>query len=208
MEELGAGFFLAMHDLEIRGTGEVLGESQSGNIQEIGFSMYSDMLNAAVRALKSGEEPDLDSPFSSLCEVNLHASALLPPDYCPDVHARLGMYKKLSHAKYEDDLILIQEELIDRYGKLPEAAQTLLATHRLRLAAEPLGVIKIDASETQALLQFSPKPNIDPLRIIELVQKQRHVRLAGSDKLKVELKQGHQLPSRIQAVRDVLRALH
>ncbi|NGM87360.1 transcription-repair coupling factor [Parapusillimonas sp. SGNA-6] len=208
MEELGAGFFLAMHDLEIRGSGEVLGESQSGNIQEIGFSMYSDMLNAAVRALKSGEEPDLDSPFSSLCEVNLHASALLPPDYCPDVQARLGMYKKLSHAKHEDDLILIQEELIDRYGKLPEAANTLLATHRLRLAAEPLGVIKIDASDLQALLQFSPKPNIDPLRIIELVQRQRHVRLAGSDKLKVELKQGHRLPDRIQAIRDVLRALH
>src|SRR3546814_10978841 len=88
MEELGAGFFLAMHDLEIRGTGEVLGESQSGNIHEIGFSMYSDMLNAAVRALKSGEEPDLDSPFSALCEVNLHASALLPSDYCPYLHSR------------------------------------------------------------------------------------------------------------------------
>lgn len=207
MEELGAGFFLAMHDLEIRGTGEVLGESQSGNIHEIGFSMYSDMLNAAVRALKSGEEPDLDSPFSALCEVNLHASALLPSDYCPDVHARLGLYKKLSHARHEDDLIHIQEELIDRYGKLPEAAQTLLATHRLRLAAEPLGIIKIDASDTQALIQFSAKPNIDPLRIIELVQKRRDVRLAGQDKLKIEIKQGQQVQARIDAVRGVLRAL-
>ncbi|UYO92697.1 transcription-repair coupling factor [Pollutimonas sp. M17] len=206
MEELGAGFFLAMHDLEIRGTGEVLGESQSGNIQEIGFSMYSDMLNAAVRALKSGEEPDLDSPFSALCEVNLHASALLPSDYCPDVHARLGLYKKLSHARHEDDLIHIQEELIDRYGKLPEAAQTLLATHRLRLAAEPLGIVKIDASEAQALIQFSAKPNIDPLRIIELVQKRRDVRLAGQDKLRIEIKQA-QVPARIDAVRGVLRAL-
>ncbi|NYT85483.1 transcription-repair coupling factor [Pollutimonas harenae] len=207
MEELGAGFFLAMHDLEIRGTGEVLGESQSGNIHEIGFSMYSDMLNAAVRALKSGEEPDLDSPFSALCEVNLHASALLPSDYCPDVHARLGMYKKLSHAKHEDDLIHIQEELIDRYGKLPEAAQTLLATHRLRLHAEPLGINKIDASEAQALIQFSAKPNVDPLRIIQLLQTRRDVKLAGQDKLKVEIKQGQQVAARIDAVKNVLRAL-
>ncbi len=207
MEELGAGFFLAMHDLEIRGTGEVLGESQSGNIQEIGFSMYSDMLNAAVRALKSGEEPDLDSPFSALCEVNLHASALLPSDYCPDVHARLGLYKKLAHAKHEDDLILIQEELIDRYGKLPEAAQTLLATHRLRLNAEPLGVIKIDASEAQAMIQFSAKPNVEPMRIIELVQKQREVKLAGQDKLKIDIKNGQKVSARIDAVRMVLRAL-
>ena len=207
MEELGAGFFLAMHDLEIRGTGEVLGESQSGNIHEIGFSMYSDMLNAAVRALKSGEEPDLDSPFSALCEVNLHASALLPSDYCPDVHARLGMYKKLSHAKHEDDLIQIQEELIDRYGKLPEAAHTLLATHRLRLHAEPLGVNKIDASESQALIQFSAKPNVDPLRIIQLVQTRRDVKLAGQDKLKIEIKQGQQVKARIEAVRNILREL-
>ncbi len=207
MEELGAGFFLAMHDLEIRGTGEVLGESQSGNIQEIGFSMYSEMLNAAVRALKSGEEPDLDSPFAALCEVNLHASALLPSDYCPDVHARLGFYKKLSHAKHEDDLIMIQEELIDRYGKLPEAAQTLLATHRLRLHAEPLGIIKVDASDAQAMIQFSAKPNVEPLRIIELVQKQREVRLAGQDKLKIEIKQGQQISARIDAIRKVLRAL-
>lgn len=207
MEELGAGFFLAMHDLEIRGTGEVLGESQSGNIQEIGFSMYSEMLNAAVRALKSGEEPDLDSPFSALCEVNLHASALLPSDYCPDVHARLGLYKKLSHAKHEDDIITIQEELIDRYGKLPEAAQTLLSTHRLRLNAEPLGVIKIDASEAQAMIQFSAKPSVEPMRIIELVQKDRSVKLAGQDKLKVDIKDGQKVSARIDAVRKVLRAL-
>ncbi|NYT76698.1 transcription-repair coupling factor [Alcaligenaceae bacterium] len=207
MEELGSGFFLAMHDLEIRGTGEVLGESQSGNIHEIGFSMYSDMLNTAVRALKSGEEPDLESPFAAQCEVNLHASALLPADYCPDVQARLGLYKKLSHARHEDDLILIQEELIDRYGKLPEAAQTLLATHRLRIHAEPMGVIKIEASEGQASVQFSAKPNVDPLRIIELLQKRRDVRLAGQDKLKIEIKEGQKVATRIDAVRSVLAAL-
>lgn len=120
MEELGSGFFLAMHDLEIRGTGEVLGESQSGNIQEVGFLMYNDMLNEAVRAMKAGVEPDLDAPFSAGCEVNLHAPALLPSDYCGDVHARL-LYKRLSSAQDEDQVVVLQEELIDRFGKLPEA---------------------------------------------------------------------------------------
>ncbi|OZI61707.1 transcription-repair coupling factor [Bordetella genomosp. 11] len=206
MEELGSGFYLAMHDLEIRGTGEVLGESQSGNIQEVGFSMYTDMLNEAVRALKAGEEPDLEAPFGKSCEVNLHAPALLPADYCADVHARLAVYKRLSHADGEDDLIRIQEELIDRFGKLPESAQTLLASHRLRLAAQALGIVKIDASETQALVQFGPNPPVDSLRIIELVQKQRHIKLAGQDKLRVEIK-GQQIPARVDAVRTVLRAL-
>lgn len=216
MEDLGAGFFLAMHDLEIRGTGEVLGESQSGNIHEIGFSMYSEMLNTAVKALKAGEEPDLDSPFNAKCEVNLHTPALLPSDYCPDVHARLGLYKKMSNASHEDDLIRLQEELIDRYGKLPEAAQTLLATHRLRLEAEPLGIVKIDASEASALIQFSAKPNVDPLRIIQLVQTQRNVKLAGQDKLKVEFKPAgnttkeltNPLTTRVNAIRGIMRSLH
>src|SRR5690606_22290200 len=191
-----------MHDLETRGTGEVLGESQSGNIQEVGFSMYTDMLNAAVRALKAGEEPDLDSPFDPQCEVNLHTSALLPADYCPDINARLGMYKKLSHARDEDDLINIREELVDRYGKLPEAAHNLLATHRMRLIAEPLGIIKIDAPETHAVIQFSSKPQVDPLRIIELVQKRRDVRLSGQDKLRLEFKEGAPLKGRVDALRE------
>ena len=205
MEELGSGFYLAMHDLEIRGTGEVLGDSQSGNIQEVGFSMYNEMLNEAVRAAR-GREPDLDAPFNLACEVNLHAPALLPSDYCADVHARLAIYKRLAHAADEDDLIQIQEELIDRFGKLPDAAQTLLTTHRLRLAAQPLGIVKIDASETQALLQFGPKTPVDPARIIELVQRQRHIKLAGQDKLRVEIK-AQQIPARADAVRAVLRAL-
>lgn len=207
MEELGSGFFLAMHDLEIRGTGEVLGESQSGNIQEVGFSMYTDMLNEAVRALKAGEEPDLESPFDAKCEVNLHASALLPSDYCPDIHARLGHYKKLSHARDDDEVILIQEELVDRYGKLPEPAQNLLATHRLRLLAEPLGVIKLDAAEGHALIQFSAKPQVDPMRIIELVQTRRDLKLSGQDRLRLEFKEGLPLKARIDALRELLRSL-
>jgi transcription-repair coupling factor (superfamily II helicase) len=206
MEELGAGFYLAMHDLEIRGTGEILGDSQSGNIQEVGFSMYNEMLNEAVRALKAGEEPDLDAPFNLACEVNLHAPALLPSDYCADVHGRLAIYKRLAHAQDEDDLIAIQEELIDRFGKLPESAQTLLATHRIRLWAVPLGITKIDASETQALLQFGPKTTVDPVRMIELVQKQKHIRFSGQDKLRVEFT-AQQVGQRVDAIKGLLRAL-
>jgi transcription-repair coupling factor (superfamily II helicase) len=207
MEELGSGFYLAMHDLEIRGTGEILGDSQSGNIHEVGFSMYADMLDTAVRALKAGEEPDLDTPFAAACEVNLHASSLLPSDYCPDVHARLQLYKRLSHASSEDALIAIQEELIDRYGRLPEAAQNLLTTHRLRIRAEPMGIIKIDASDSQALIQFSARPKVEPQRVIQLVQTQKHVKLAGQDRLKITLAQGAQLANRTDAIRQVLQAL-
>ncbi|SAI73724.1 transcription-repair coupling factor [Bordetella ansorpii] len=206
MEELGSGFYLAMHDLEIRGTGEILGDSQSGNIQEVGFSMYNEMLNEAVRALKNGEEPDLDAPFNLACEVNLHAPALLPNDYCADVHGRLAIYKRLSHAQDEDDLIQIQEELIDRFGKLPEAAQTLLATHRLRLAAQPLGIVKIDVSESQALMQFGPKTTVEPVRMVELVQKHKHIRFSGQDRLRAEIK-AVQVKERVDAVRGILRAL-
>lgn len=207
MEELGSGFFLAMHDLEIRGTGEVLGESQSGNIQEIGFSMYNDMLNEAVRALKAGVEPDLDAPFSAGCEVNLHAPALLPADYCGDVHARLSIYKRLSNTTNDDDLIAIQEELIDRFGKLPEPTRTLIATHKLRLLGLPLGLQKIDASETQIVLHFKQNASVDPLKLIELVQKQRHIRFSGQDKLRVEIKAAD-VSARFDATRTVLRALH
>ncbi len=206
MEELGSGFFLAMHDLEIRGTGEVLGESQSGNIQEVGFSMYNDMLNEAVRAMKAGVEPDLDAPFSAGCEVNLHAPALLPSDYCGDVHARLSLYKRLSSAQDEDQVVVLQEELIDRFGKLPEAARTLIASHRIRLAAIRLGIQKIDATDTQILLHFRQDAPIDPLKLIELVQKQRHIRFSGQDKLKIETK-GIDVSARVDTLRGLFRAL-
>jgi len=208
MEDLGAGFYLAMHDLEIRGAGEVLGESQSGNIHEIGFSLYADMLNAAVRALKSGQEPDLESPFDMLCEVKLHTPALLPSDYCPDVHARLRFYKTLAHARSQDDLIAVQESLIDRYGTLPDAARVLLQSHGLRISAEPLGVVKIDAHQEQAIVQFAPKPNIDPLRILHLIQSRRDLKLAGSERLLLDLsKTQNTVTARVDAVRQLLNAL-
>lgn len=206
MEELGSGFYLAMHDLEIRGAGEILGESQSGNIQEVGFSMYTDMLNEAVRALKSGQEPDLDAPFAAACEVNLHAPALLPADYCADIPARLGLYKRLAHVANHDDLLRLQEELIDRFGKLPPPAENLIATHRLRIAAQPLGIIRIDASESQALIQFRPDAPIDPVILIELVQKRRHIRFSGQEKLRIELTAPN-IKDRVRAILDVIQAL-
>lgn len=207
MEELGSGFFLAMNDLEIRGAGEVLGESQSGNIQEIGFSMYTDMLNTAVRALKAGEEPDLDSAFNLNCEVNLHASALLPSDYCADVHARLGFYKKLSNAKDSPALTALQEELIDRYGLLPDAAKNLMAVHKLRILAEPLGITKLDANAEYAKLQFSSKPNVDPITLIELVQTHKDIRFSGPDQLRILFKEGSHLEARVLRLVEVLNLI-
>lgn len=207
MDELGAGFFLAMNDLEIRGAGEVLGEHQSGNIHEIGFSMYSDMLNKAVKALKAGEEPDLMSPFDTKCEVNLRSPALLPNDYCPDVHARLGFYKKLSHAATADELSHIQEELIDRYGLLPEPAQNLLTVHQLRIKGEHLGLEKMDLQEDQLVLQFTAKPNVDPVRLIELVQKDKSIRFNGPDKLRVALAETTPIPQRVQKLNQLMQHL-
>lgn len=206
MEELGSGFYLAMHDLEIRGAGEVLGESQSGDIHEVGFQLYTDMLADAVRALKNGQEPDLSAPLGASEEVNLHAPALLPADYCGDIHARLSIYKRLSSCTTQDELDLMHEELIDRFGRLPEPAQALMETHRLRLFARQVGVSKIDASESSAVLQFIPNPPIDPMRIIELVQKNRQIKLAGQDRLRMEIS-GAQLDNRVKAVRSVLRSL-
>ncbi len=132
--------------------------------------------------------------------------ALLPADYCGDVHARLSVYKRLSNASSEDLLIAIQEELIDRFGKLPEAAKTLLATHRIRLTAQQLGIQKIDASDSQILIHFKSNTTVDPLKLIELVQKQKHIRFSGPDKLKAEIK-GAEVASRIEAVRNLLRSL-
>ncbi|MBK7134952.1 MAG: transcription-repair coupling factor [Rhodocyclales bacterium] len=207
MEELGSGFFLAMHDLEIRGAGEVLGESQSGEIQEIGFNLYTSMLNAAVRALKDGREPDLSQPLGITSEINLRAPALLPSDYCSDVHERLTLYKRLANCDSEEELLLLQEELIDRFGELPDQARTLLETHRLRILARPLGLAKIDATEAVIKLQFIPNPPIDPARIIQLVQQDRRWKLAGPDRLSVA-RETATLPERAAAIREIISLLN
>ena len=206
MEELGSGFYLAMHDLEIRGAGEMLGENQSGNMLEIGFQLYNEMLAEAVRCLKEGKEPDLLSPFSISTEINLHSPALLPDDYCGDVHLRLSFYKKLATAKTTAKIDALLEELVDRFGKLPAPAQTLIDVHRLRVLSQPYGVSKVDATPGVIIISFKPQPPIDPMRIIELVQKHKDIRLAGNEKLRIE----RALPTpqdRAQLVREVLRQL-
>ena len=207
MEELGSGFFLAMHDLEIRGAGEVLGENQSGDILEIGFAMYTNMLNAAVKALKSGEKiPDLTAPLSVTSEINLRAPALLPDDYCPDVHERLTLYKRLANCDTEDDLRAMQEELIDRFGELPAQAQALAETHRLRIAGKAVGIAKLDAGPSSIQLQLIPNPPVDPADIILLIQSDRTFKLAGPDKL-VWNKATANLKDRVAAVKDLFRKL-
>ncbi|MDP2829923.1 MAG: transcription-repair coupling factor [Sulfuricellaceae bacterium] len=185
MEELGSGFYLSMHDLEIRGAGEILGDSQSGEMLEIGFSLYSDMLNQAIKALKDGTEPDLVQPLAVTTEINLHTPALLPKDYCGDINQRLTLYKRLANCASLDDLDHLHEELIDRFGLLPEAASALLESHRLRILAKPLGILKIDASSEAIVVQFVPNPPIEPAKIIEFIQKQPGCKLAGQDKLRV-----------------------
>jgi transcription-repair coupling factor (superfamily II helicase) len=206
MEELGSGFYLAMHDLEIRGAGEVLGESQSGEMQEIGFQLYTDMLNEAVRALKNGKEPDLAAPLSTTTEINLHAPALLPQDYCGDVHERLSLYKRLANCESPDAIDALQEELIDRFGKMPDPAKALIETHRLRVAAKPIGIIKIDAHTESAVLQFMPNPPVDAMRIIELIQKNRHIKLHGQDKLRITVNMPD-FAARVSQIKSTIRSL-
>jgi transcription-repair coupling factor (superfamily II helicase) len=206
MEELGSGFYLAMHDLEIRGAGEVLGDSQSGNMLEVGFQLYNEMLSEAVRALKNGEEPDLLNPVNITTEINLHSPALLPNDYCGDVHLRLSFYKKLATAKTVDQVDSLWEELIDRFGKLPHQANTLIETHRLRVLAKPYGVVKIDAAPQVILVTFKQNAPVDGMRIIQLIQKNKHMKLAGNDKLRIE-RTLEDVKDRAHMVRDILRSL-
>jgi transcription-repair coupling factor (superfamily II helicase) len=206
MEELGSGFYLAMHDLEIRGAGEVLGESQSGEMTEIGFQLYSDMLNEAVRSLKAGKEPDLAAPLATTTEINLHVPALLPSDFCGDVQERLSIYKRLASCEAAERIDDMQEELIDRFGKLPDPVKALIETHRLRIAAKKFGIVKIDAHAEAVNLQFMPNPPVDGMRIIDLIQKNRHIKLAGQDKLRITASMPD-LAARVTQIKSAMRAL-
>ncbi|MGB5081468.1 MAG: transcription-repair coupling factor [Burkholderiales bacterium] len=205
MEELGSGFYLAMHDLEIRGAGEVLGESQSGEMQEVGFNLYADMLDHAVRSLKAGREPDLSQPFEVITEVNLHFPALLPASYCADVHERLVLYKRFANCDSLERVEAMQEELVDRFGDLPAAARALIESHRLRILGRALGVARVDAASEFIQLQFVPHPPLDPAAVLKLVQKGRW-KLTGPTRLRVERVTG-ELPERALAVRQVLETL-
>ncbi len=206
LEELGSGFYLAMHDLEIRGAGEVLGEHQSGDIAEVGFDLYNRMLKSAVKALKNGESIDFENHVPGTTDINIHAPALIPADYVTDVSQRLAFYKELASATTYTDLIHTAEALGDRYGKLPEAAERLIRVHRLRLKCEDLGVKKIDASESSTLFTFVAKPNLDPMALIRLLQTRRDARMAGPEKLR--LSTGGATPeARFGKIDEILAAL-
>ncbi len=206
MEDLGAGFYLAMHDLEIRGAGEVLGESQSGGIHDVGFALYTEMLDAAVKGLKKGKEVDLTQPLSIATEVNLHMPALLPETYCGDVHERLVLYKRLANCTSDEELERLTEELVDRFGPLPDPTRTLLEAHRLRIQGAPLGVAKIDAAPTGIVVQFVPEPPVDPKKVILLVQSSRIYKLPGPDKVRIDMKH-EDMKARAGEVRQFLRKL-
>ena len=211
MEELGSGFYLAMHDLEIRGAGEVLGDKQSGEIHEIGFQLYTEMLNRAVKSLRSGKEPDLLSPLQATTDVNLGVPALLPEDYCPDVHERLSLYKRFANCNDFSDLMGLREELVDRFGDLPDQAKSFYETHRLRLEMQGFGIKKIDASPLTIQIQFIPNPPIDSMKIIQLIQSSKHIQLNGQDKLKItpqKERDFEKLEQRLEAIRQVLRRLN
>lgn len=185
LEDLGAGFALATHDLEIRGAGELLGEGQSGSMESIGFSLYMEMLENAVDALKEGREPSLEDLTSSQTEVELRMPALLPDDFIPDVNTRLSFYKRIASAKTAHELDELKVELIDRFGLLPDAARNLLDIAALRQQAQKLGVRKIEGHDKGGVIEFAEKNHVDPVWLIGLLQKQpQHYRLDGPTRLK------------------------
>ncbi len=206
MEELGSGFYLAMHDLEIRGAGAVLSESQSGEMQEIGFSLYSTMLDTAIQSLRQGKEPDMQHPLGVATEINLHVPALLPEDYCHDIHERLVLYKRMANCADNDQLDDMQRELIDRFGLLPNPARALFDCHRLRIIAKPLGITRIDASADSIQVQFIPNPPIDPLKIIQLIQSSREYSLSGQDRLKILVKI-EDVNKRVMRIKELVQKL-
>ena len=205
-DELGAGFTLAMQDLEIRGAGEILGEDQSGEMIQVGFTLYTEMLKQAVRDLKKGRQPDLDAPLGITTEIKLHSPALLPEDYCPDIHERLVLYKRLAVCETVQQINAIHEELVDRFGLPEQPVKTLIESHHLRLAAKELGIDAIDATGEAVTITFGKHHQIDPTEIILLIQTDKKYRLAGADKLKFTA-QMEDVDARIKTVKSVLKTL-
>src|SRR5690606_16614236 len=207
MDELGAGFTLATHDLEIRGAGELLGEDQSGQMAEVGFSLYTELLERAVRSIRQGKLPDVDEPAYRGTEGELTAPALMPYDNLPDEHTPLTLYKRISSARDEDGLRELQVEMIDRFGLLPPAAKQLFAVAELKLQGTRLGIRKLDLGESGGRLQFVEQPQVDPMAVIRLIQGQpKHYRMDGPDKLRITL----DLPdadTRLKTARGLLIAL-
>ncbi|WP_312766940.1 transcription-repair coupling factor [Pseudoxanthomonas mexicana] len=208
MDELGAGFTLATHDLEIRGAGELLGEDQSGQMAEVGFSLYTELLERAVRSIKAGHLPDVDVGQERRgADVELNVPALIPEDYLPDVHTRLTLYKRISSAPDKEDLRDLQVEMIDRFGLLPDPAKYLFATAELKLAANALGIRKLELGEHGGRIVFESKPNIDPMAVIQLIQKQpRLYAMDGPDKLRIKVPLPD-APDRFNAAKALLATL-
>ena len=205
-DELGAGFTLAMQDLEIRGAGEILGEGQSGEMIQVGFTLYTEMLKQAVRDLKKGRQPDLDAPLGITTEIKLHSPALLPESYCPDIHERLVLYKRLAVCETVQQINAIHEELVDRFGLPEQPVKTLIESHHLRLAAKELGIDAIDATSEAVTVTFGKHHQIDPTEIILLIQTDKKYRLAGADKLRFTA-QMEDVEMRIKTVKSVLKTL-
>ena len=205
-DELGAGFTLAMQDLEIRGAGEILGEGQSGEMMQVGFTLYTEMLKQAVRDLKKGRQPDLDAPLGITTEIKLHSPALLPESYCPDIHERLVLYKRLAVCETVQQINAIHEELVDRFGLPEQPVKTLIESHHIRLVAKELGIDAIDATSEAVTVTFGKNNNVDPTEIILLIQTDKKYRLAGADKLKFTA-QMEDVGTRIKTVKSVLKTL-
>ncbi|MFQ7458942.1 MAG: transcription-repair coupling factor, partial [Klebsiella michiganensis] len=207
LEDLGAGFALATHDLEIRGAGELLGEDQSGSMETIGFSLYMELLENAVDALKAGREPSLEDLTSQQTEVELRMPSLLPDDFIPDVNTRLSFYKRIASAKNENELEEIKVELIDRFGLLPDPARNLLDIARLRQQAQKLGIRKLESNEKGGTIEFNEKNNVNPMWLIGLLQKQpQHYRLDGPTRLKFTQDLAER-KTRMEWVRQFMRQL-
>nr|WP_101136518.1 transcription-repair coupling factor [Neisseria meningitidis] len=205
-DELGAGFTLAMQDLEIRGAGEILGEGQSGEMIQVGFTLYTEILKQAVRDLKKGRQPDLDAPLGITTEIKLHSPALLPESYCPDIHERLVLYKRLAVCETVQQINAIHEELVDRFGLPEQPVKTLIESHHLRLMAKELGIDAIDAAGEAVTVTFGKNNNVDPTEIILLIQNDKKYRLAGADKLRFTAEMEN-IEVRINTVKNVLKTL-
>ena len=206
LEDLGAGYYLAIHDLEIRGAGELLGDNQSGQMHEIGFNLYVDMLNYAVKQLKLGKKLSLDNPLQKNTEINLHTPAIITNSYCGDINERLVLYKRLSALNNYESLMEMKEELIDRFGVMPDQTQSLISFHDLRIFIKQLDIKKIDASNSSIQISFASDSKIDPLKLIKLMSEDKRCRMNGPDKIKIVITIDDIL-ERVKFIKDFLNKI-